>query len=256
MSDIAYATYPSLAGRTVFVSGGASGIGEAIVRAFAGQRAKVGFVDILEAEGTKLAGELRDAGATVYFLPADLTDISALQDAVLGISEALGTITVLVNNAANDMRHDWQGETSESWDARIAVNLKHQFFAIQAVAPGMIEAGGGSIVNFGSISWRIGLGGMPAYTASKAAVEALTRSFARDLGRHRIRVNTVLPGWVMTKRQLELWVDESTDRVLEERQSLPGRLVPDDLARMVLFLAADDSAMCSSQNFIVDGGWV
>lgn len=256
MTAPAQAVYPSLAGRTVFVSGGASGIGEAIVRAFADQNAKVGFVDILEQEGEALAEELKEAGADVHFLTEDITDISALQDAILGIGEVLGTITVLVNNAANDMRHDWRNETPESWDERVAVNLKHQFFAIQAVAPGMIEAGGGSIINFGSISWRLGLGGMPGYTASKAAVEALTRSFARDLGAHRIRVNAVLPGWVMTQRQLDLWVDENTDTLLAERQCLPDKLQPDDLARMVLFLASDESAMCTSQNFIVDGGWL
>ena len=225
MTESAFATYPSLAGRTVLVTGGASGIGEAIVRAFAGQRAKVGFVDILEKEGAALASELEGNGGWCAFEPVDITDIAALQDGVAVISEALGAITVLVNNAANDMRHDWRGETPESWDARLAVNLKHQFFAIQAVAPGMIEAGGGSIVNFGSISWRVGLGGLPAYTASKAAIEALTRSFARDLGPHRIRVNCVLPGWVMTKRQLELWVDENADRD-PRRAAMPARPHP------------------------------
>ncbi len=256
MSEPNDAIYPSLQGRTVFVSGGASGIGEAMVRAFVGQGAKVGFVDILEQEGTALAEELTDSGAEVRFLTEDITDISALQDAILGVGEVFGTITVLVNNAANDTRHDWQSETPRSWDDRIAVNLKHQFFAIQAVAPGMIEAGGGSIINLGSISWRLGMGGMPAYTASKAGIEALTRSYARDLGKHRIRVNAVLPGWVMTQRQLDLWVDENTERVLAERQCLPDKLKPDDIARLVLFLASDESAMCTSQNFIVDGGWV
>ena len=136
------------------------------------------------------------------------------------------------------------------------MNLKHQFFAIQAVAPGMIKGGGGSIVNFGSISWRIGMGGMPGYTASKAAIEALTRSFARDLGPHRIRVNTVLPGWVMTKRQLELWFDENAARIVAERQCLPDRIQPDAVARLVLFLASDDSNMCTSQNFVIDAGWL
>lgn len=256
MTASPFATYPSLAGRTIFISGGASGIGEALVRAFAAQRAKVGFVDILETEGAGLAAELKRAGAETRFVPCDITDTGALRGAIATIGGALGTITVLVNNAANDMRHDWRSETPESFDARLAVNLKHQFFAIQTIAPGMIAAGGGSIVNFGSISWRIGMGGMPGYTASKAAIEALTRSFARDLGRYRIRVNCVLPGWVMTKRQLELWVDEDSERVIAERQALPDKLMPQDLARMVLFLAADDSAMCSSQNFIVDGGWV
>jgi NAD(P)-dependent dehydrogenase (short-subunit alcohol dehydrogenase family) len=256
MSDRAYATYPSLAGKTVLVSGGASGIGEAIVRAFAGQGARVGFLDILEAEGKALAAELAGKGAKVHFEAADITDIAALKRAIASVGKALGPITVLVNNAANDTRHDWQSETPESFEARLAVNLKHQFFAIQAVAPGMIAAGGGAIVNFGSISWRVGLGGMPAYTASKAAIEALTRSFARDLGPHRIRVNCVLPGWVMTKRQLALWVNEEAERILDERQCLPDRIQPDDIARTVLFLASDDSAMCTSQNFVVDGGWL
>jgi NAD(P)-dependent dehydrogenase (short-subunit alcohol dehydrogenase family) len=256
MIEPAYATYPSLAGRTVLVTGGATGIGGAIVRAFAGQGARVGFVDILERQGADLARELARPGAEVLFAPADLTDIGALRAAVARIAQALGPATVLVNNAADDTRHDWSSETPESWDARIAVNLRHQFFAIQAVAPGMIEAGGGSIVNFGSISWRLGMGGMPAYTASKAAVEALTRSYARDLGKHKIRVNAVLPGWVMTERQLKLWVNEEAERTIDERQCLPGRLQPADLARMVLFLASDDSAMCTSQNYIVDGGWL
>jgi NAD(P)-dependent dehydrogenase (short-subunit alcohol dehydrogenase family) len=256
MTERAYATYPSLAGKTVFVSGGASGIGEAIVRAFAGQGSKVGFVDIMEEQGRGLADELGGQGAEVFFVRADLTDVAALQDALARVVERLGTVTVLVNNAANDTRHDWRGETSESWDARIAVNLKHFFFAIQAIAPGMIEAGGGSIINFGSISWMLARGDMPVYTTSKAAVHGMTRSFARALGPHRIRVNTVLPGWVMTKRQLELWVDEAAERELQQSQCLPDRLQPDDLARTVLFLASDDSAMCSAQNFIVDGGWV
>jgi NAD(P)-dependent dehydrogenase (short-subunit alcohol dehydrogenase family) len=255
MTQNTLASYPSLHGRTVFVSGGASGIGEAMVRAFAGQGTKVGFVDIMEEKGRSLADELSGTGAEVLFVPADLTDIDALRASVAAIAEGLGSITVLVNNAANDARHDWRGETPESWDARIAVNLKHFFFAIQAVAPGMIDAGGGAIINFGSISWMIGMGGMPAYTTSKAAVHGMTRSFARDLGKHRIRVNTVLPGWVMTQRQLELWVDENADRTIAERQCLPDKLQPDDLARMVLFLASDDAAMCTSQSFIVDGGW-
>jgi NAD(P)-dependent dehydrogenase (short-subunit alcohol dehydrogenase family) len=250
-----FASYPSLAGRTALVTGGASGIGAAIVRAIAAQKAKVGFVDILEKEGETLAEELSGGGVSAHFLAVDLADISALQDAVTGISGALGTITVLVNNAANDMRHDWRGETPESWNARLAVNINHQFFAIQAVAPDMIDAGGGSIVNFGLISWRLGMGGMPAYTAAKAAVEALTRSFARDLGKHNIRVNAVLPGWVMTERQVRLWVDETTEMLLAERQALPGKLMPERVARLVLFLAAGDSAMCSLQNFIIDGGW-
>jgi NAD(P)-dependent dehydrogenase (short-subunit alcohol dehydrogenase family) len=251
-----YATYPSLKDRPVLVTGGASGIGEAIVRAFAGQGARVGFIDIQEKEGGALATELSGQGATVHFAPADITDIGSLKSAIARLVAKTGPVTVLVNNAANDTRHDWQGETPESFDKSVAVNLKHQFFAIQAAAPGMIKSGGGSIINFGSISWRVGLGGMPAYTASKAAIEALTRSFARDLGPHRIRVNTVLPGWVMTKRQLELWVDENAARTIAERQCLPDRIQPDAVARLVLFLASDDSAMCTSQNYVIDGGWI
>jgi NAD(P)-dependent dehydrogenase (short-subunit alcohol dehydrogenase family) len=256
MPDGTLATYPSLAGKTVLVTGGASGIGEAIVRAFAGQGAKVGFVDILQKEGSALAQEIAAQGAEVKFVATDITDTQALQASIAQIASALGPGEILVNNAANDTRHDWQSETPESFDARLAVNLKHQFFAIQAVAPGMIEAGGGAIVNFGSISWRIGMGGMPGYTASKAAIEALTRSFARDLGPHRIRVNCVLPGWVMTQRQLDLWVDENAAKTIKERQCLPDRIQPDDLARTVLFLASDDSRMCTSQCFVVDGGWL
>lgn len=254
MNASSAAIYPSLAGRAVLVTGGASGIGAAIVRAFAAQGARTGFVDIME-EGAALAEALAEEGREAAFVRCDLTDIAALQAAAAALAERLGPVTVLVNNAANDTRHDWRTETPESWDARIAVNLRHQFFATQAVAPGMIEAGGGSIVNFGSISWRIGMGGMPAYTTSKAGVEGLTRSFARDLGQHRIRVNCVLPGWVMTERQLALWVDESADRVIAERQCLPDRIQPADVARLVLFLAADDSAMCTSQTFVVDAGW-
>jgi NAD(P)-dependent dehydrogenase (short-subunit alcohol dehydrogenase family) len=255
MPDSATATYPSLAGRSVFVTGGASGIGEAVVRAFAAQRAKVAFADILEAEGRALAAELAVAGGEALFLPADLTDIAALKAAIAGAADAFGTIRALVNNAANDTRHDWRDETPESWDARIAVNLRHYYFAIQAVAPGMIAAGGGSIVNFGSISWLVGSRDLPVYMTAKAAVHGMTRSFARELGAHRIRVNTVLPGWVMTRRQLQLWVNAETERLLADRQCLPDRLQPDDLAQMTLFLAADDSRMCTSQSFIVDGGW-
>ncbi len=255
MPERSHALYPSLSGKTVLVSGGASGIGEGIVRAFAAQRAKVGYVDIQADAGTALAAEVRASGGNVRFVQADVTDIAALKGAIAEIAGELGPITVLVNNAADDTRHDWRNETPQSWDARIAVNLKHYFFAIQTVAPGMIESGGGSIVNFSSISWMVGSRDLPVYMTAKAATVGLTRSLARELGKHRIRVNTVLPGWVMTERQLTLWVNEEAERLLDERQCLPDRLQPDDLARMVLFLASDDSAMCTSQSFIVDGGW-
>lgn len=256
MADANAAVYPSLQGRTVLVTGGASGIGEAIVRRFAGQGARVGFLDIAVDQGQALAEELTKAGGEVRFVPCDLTDIPALRKAVQQVADAFGPIRVLVNNAANDDRHDWREVTPEYWDERQAVNLRHQFFAIQAVAPGMIEAGGGSIVNFGSISWMLGQGGMPGYTTAKSAVQGLTRSFARDLGRHGIRVNTVTPGWVMTQRQLDLWVTPEAMQEIEQGQVLSGYVQPDHLARMVLFLASDDSAMCSAQNYMVDAGWL
>src|SRR6056300_650265 len=225
-----FANYPSLSGKTVFVTGGASGIGAEIVTAFA-----------------KLEG-------THSFAPCDLRDIAALKAAFAQLAETLGPAEILVNNAARDDRHDWREVTPEYRDERQNNNLRHMFFAIQAVADGMIAAGGGSIINMGSNSWWEAGGGFPAYTTAKAAVHGLTRTMARDLGGHRIRVNTVVPGWVMTERQKELWV---TPEALEKqlaRQCLPDPIDPFYLARMVLFLASDDSAMCSANNFMVEGG--
>ncbi|WP_269932449.1 SDR family NAD(P)-dependent oxidoreductase [Aminobacter sp. HY435] len=248
--------YPSLAGMPVLVSGGASGIGEALVRAFAGQGAKVGFVDLAQAEGDALAGELAAAGHAVAFRACDITDIEAYRRAIAEIETAHGATLALVNNAANDMRHDWRDVTPEYFDSRVAVNLRHSFFATQAVGPGMIAAGRGSIVNLGSIGWMKASGGYPVYASSKAAVHGMTRSFARDLGKYGIRVNTLVPGWVMTKRQLDLWVDDAANAAIDKAQCLSERIMPDDIARMALFLAADDSRMCTAQNFVVDGGWV
>jgi NAD(P)-dependent dehydrogenase (short-subunit alcohol dehydrogenase family) len=255
LAESRYATYPSLRGRTVLVTGGASGIGEAIVRAFAAAGAKVGFVDIVADAGKVLESELRKSNTDILFLPCDITDIPALQAAIAKVAEALGPIGVLVNNAGNDTRHEWQGVTPDYWDDRLAVNLRHMFFTMQAVAPGMIGAGSGSIINFGSISWMLGQGGMAGYSAAKAAVHGLTRSLARDLGRHGIRVNTISPGWVMTRRQLDKWMTPEADQEREKGQALKGRLMPEDVARLVLFLAADDSAMITAQNHVIDGGW-
>jgi len=250
------ARYPSLDGRPVLISGGASGIGEALVRAFAAQGAQVGFVDLAEGEGHALAAELKAQGSKVMFQRCDVTDIQAYRTAIGAIEAAHGPTLALVNNAANDTRHDWRDVTPDYFDSRVAVNLRHAFFAIQAVAPGMIEAGVGSIVNFGSVGWMMASGGYPGYAASKAATHGMTRSFARDLGKHGVRVNTLVPGWVMTKRQLDLWVDDAANELIDRSQCLAGRVMPDDIARMALFLASDDSRMCSAQNFIVDGGWV
>lgn len=249
------ARYPSLVGMPVVISGGASGIGEALVRNFAAQGAKVGFVDIQDERGTALATELTAAGQIVLFTRCDITDTDAYQAAIAGFAAAHGDALALVNNAAHDQRHEWEEVTSAYWDDRMAVNLKHSFFAIQAVAPGMVKAGRGSIINTGSISWMIMSPKIPVYETAKAATHGLTRGMARELGKSGIRVNTLVPGWVMTERQLTHWVDASAEAQIDAQQALAGRVQPDDIARMALFLAADDSAMISAQQFIVDGGW-
>jgi NAD(P)-dependent dehydrogenase (short-subunit alcohol dehydrogenase family) len=246
---VSWARYPSLAGRPVLVTGGASGIGAAVVAHFAEQGARVAFLDFDREGGARVAGE---SGA--LFLPCDLRDIAALREAVAAAEAAQGPALVLVNNAARDDRHDMDGVTPEYWDERMAGNLRHQFFAAQAVAPGMRAAGQGSIINFGSVSWMKAQGGMPAYTSAKAAVHGLTRSLARDLGPHGVRCNTVVPGWVFTERQLALWWSAEAEEQAMRGQCLKARLLPPDLARMVLWLAADDSRMVTAQNFVVDAG--
>lgn len=251
-----FATYPSLRDRSVFITGGAQGIGESLVEHFARQGARVAFIDIADDSAHALVDRLAGEGlAAPHYAHCDVRDIAALRQAIADAAAAVGPFTVLVNNAANDQRHAPETVEPDYWDERFATNLRHQFFAAQAVMPMMREAGGGSIINYGSISWRLKMGGMPAYTAAKAAVEGLTRGLARDWGPHRIRVNSILPGWVMTQRQLDLWVTPEGIAELERGQVLPGRVLPPDLARMTLFLAAADSAMISGQSFVVDGGW-
>jgi len=255
MSDVGeVATYPSLKGRTVLVTGGASGIGESIVRHFAAQGSRVGFIDLNGEAGRALTGEL--GSADVHFEEANLADIDALRQAVVNIREALGPITILINNAAHDERHQNEDVTPEYWDERIAVNLKHQFFAAQAVMGDMKAAGGGSIVNMGSVSWMIGQGGMPCYTTAKSGVQGLTRSLARDLGPDNVRVNCVVPGWIMTQRQIDLWLTPESEAELMNRQCLKRKLFPADIARAVLFFASEEARGCTSQSYIVDGGWV
>ena len=246
---MSFAIYPSLKDKIVYVTGGASGIGADIVRAFAEQGAHVGFVDIDVAAGRKLASELG-----VHFTPCDLRDIEALKGAFAALKAAVGPASVLVNNAARDDRHGWQEVTPDYYDERIATNLRHMFFATQAVAPDMIAGGGGSIINFGSNSWWEATGGMPVYTTAKSAVHGMTRSFARDLGKHRIRVNTIVPGWVMTERQKALWATPESLERQRARQCLPDLIDPVYLARMTLFLASDDSAMCTANNYMVEAG--
>lgn len=249
-----FATYPSLAGKTVFITGGASGIGAEHVRAFAAQKSRIGFVDLDADAGAALAREVAGEGAEVVFEVCDLRDIDQLKRAFAALQERLGPAEVLVNNAARDDRHDWREVTAEYWDERMATNLRHMFFAIQAVAPGMIEAGSGSIVNLGSNSWWEAGGGFPAYATAKSAVHGLTRTMARDLGDHRIRVNTVVPGWIMTERQKSLWADPVSLERHRARQCLPDLIDPVYVARMVVFLASDDAAMCSANNYMVEAG--
>jgi NAD(P)-dependent dehydrogenase (short-subunit alcohol dehydrogenase family) len=252
----AFARYPSLQDRTVLVTGGATGIGAALVEQFARQGARVGFIDIDESSAASLVTRLEDSRHAPVFSAADLTDIGALDAASARLRGQIGPIAALINNAANDQRHAIDATTPESWDAGMAVNLKHQFFAAKNVAADMKAAGAGSIVNLGSVSWMLKQGGMPVYTTAKAAVQGLTRSLARDFGPFGIRVNTLVPGWVMTDRQLRLWVDDQARARIARGQCLARPLMPDDIARMALFLSADDSAMCTAQDFVVDGGWV
>jgi NAD(P)-dependent dehydrogenase (short-subunit alcohol dehydrogenase family) len=251
-----YARYPSLTDRVVVITGGASGIGASFVEYFAEQDAKVAFLDVdVDAANALVAAVTQRARHAPCFVPCDLCDIVALQAAIARVRSHFGPVEVLVNNAANDRRHDMDGVSVDDFDAGIAVNLRHQFFAAQAVVPDMRARRAGSIINLGSISWMIKQGGMPVYTTAKAAIQGLTRSLARDLGPYGIRVNTLVPGWVMTEKQLRLWVNEQTSKQIDEQQCLPSRLEPADIARMALFLAADDSRMCTAQDFVVDGGW-
>ncbi len=252
-----WAVYPSLRGRSVFVTGGASGIGAAIVERFCEQHARVAFVDIDRRAGEQRLAALQERGLPPpLFLECDLRDIEQLRSCIRKAAEANGPITVLVNNAARDDRHALEEVTPEYWRERLAVNLDHHFFAAQAVVPMMKKAGGGSIINMGSVTWMIGQGGMPGYSAAKAAIMGLTRSLARDLGPFNIRVTSVAPGWIMTERQVRMWLTPESEQELLNRQCLKRKLDPDDIARVVLFLAADDSSAMTNQTYVVDGGWV
>lgn len=250
---MSYASYPSLAGKTVIVTGGATGLGAEFVHQFVSQGARVGFVDIDEKAGGELAAEL---GSDVLFVPCDVRDIPSLESAIAQIGAEFGPATVLVNNAAHDKRHSIDELDVAYWDDRMAVNLRHQFFATRALLPVMKAAGGGSIINLGSISAHIDLMDLVGYITAKAGIEGLTRTLARELGPDNIRVNCVIPGWIMTERQLRDWVTPEAAQQIERNQCLTNPLYPADVARMVLWLAADDSAMCTAQNWVVDGGWL
>ncbi|MCS0588863.1 SDR family NAD(P)-dependent oxidoreductase [Massilia norwichensis] len=257
------AKYGSLAGRRVFVTGGGSGIGEAIVSAFVAQGAVVAFVDIVadasEALVARLTASLESGPQCTRHAPlfryCDITDIPALQATMAELADKLGDFDVVVNNAANDQRHQIGDVTPAYYDERIAINQRPMFFTVQAALEGMKRRGGGSVINFSSMSFHAKNPGYPVYAATKAAVTGLTRCLARDLGPFNIRVNTVTPGWVMTQRQVELWLDEAGEAEIRRAQCLPGKLMSEDIAAMVLFLAADDSKMCTAQDFVVDAGW-
>jgi D-xylose 1-dehydrogenase len=252
---LTFATYPSLSGRTVFISGGATGIGADIVRAFADNHARVAFVDVQTHAGEALAASLKAAGETVLFLRCDVSDVPALQASIAKTRAKLGPISALVNNAASDERHAVADVTEDYWDRAQNVNLRHHFFAAQAVHPQMRELGYGSIINLSSIAWRRGAGEMPAYSAAKAGIVGLTHALARAFGSDNIRVNAIEPGAVMTDRQRQLWykTPESIDAIVQ-RQAIRAALLGDDIARMALFLAADDSRMVTKQSITVDAG--
>lgn len=252
------ASYPSLKGQVVFVSGGASGIGAEIVTQFARQGAQTAFVDIDDGKAEALVTALEAEGlARPYYQHCDIRDIPALRVAIGVVIGHFGPVNTLVNSAASDDPHTIAEVEPDYWDERMARNLRHHFFAAQAVRPAMSEAGGGSIINIGSTVWLFGAPNTIAYATAKAAITGMTRSMARELGPENIRVNCVIPGWVMTERQLATYIDETAEKQISTRQALSNRRIqPADIANMVLFLAADESRSCAGQNFIVDAGWV
>ena len=251
------ARFPSLNGRSVFVTGGGSGIGAAIVSAFAEQGAKVAFIDVAQEASERLVQQLADAGLPKpWWRACDVKDIAALQAAIRDAAAALGDFSALVNNVASDDRHSLESVTPDYYDERIAINERPAFFAIQAAVPGLRRLGAGSIINLGSTGWQGKGTGYPCYAIAKSSVNGLTRGLAKTLGQDRIRINTVSPGWVMTERQIKLWLDAEGEKELARNQCLPDKLQPHDIARMVLFLASDDAAMCTAQEFKVDAGWV
>lgn len=255
--DGPFAHYPSLHNTLVLITGGASGIGAALAEHFALQAAQVALLDIAEQDAAKLIDKLAPVAIhSPAFLKCDLTDIVELRSAIKSIETQFGTVRVLVNNAASDDRHKMSEVTPEYWDERMNVNLRHHFFAIQAVAPGMTQAGGGSIINMSSIAWMIPSTGLPAYVTAKAGIVGLTRTLSRELGGANIRVNCVSPGAIMTERQRRLWMTPDYLAEIMQRQSLKRELLPEDVARLVLFLASDDSSAITGQNFVIDGGWV
>ena len=257
MSNAQFAVYPSLKDRVVLVTGGATGIGESLVRHFARQGARVAFLDVQDQPAIALRNELSVAGcAAPLYLHCNVTQVDALRESVGRVTATLGTVDVLINNAGNDQRHRTEEVTPEWWDRCMDLNLRSQFFTIQAVLPGMKTAGHGSIINMSSIAWMIPSTGLPAYVTAKAGIVGMTRTLAHELGPQGIRVNAVLPGAVATERQKRLWYTPEYKVEILTRQALKRDILPEDVARLVLFLAAEDSSGITSQSYIVDGGWV
>jgi NAD(P)-dependent dehydrogenase (short-subunit alcohol dehydrogenase family) len=252
-----FATYPSLRDRVVVVTGGATGIGEAIVEAFAANGARVVFLDVQTEAAERLVIRLTDGNPHApIFAPCDLTDTSTLQSAVRSILSECDAVDVLVNNAGNDTRHTIDEVTPEFWDRTIAINLKQQFFTAQAVIPGMRQAGRGSIINMSSIAWMIPSTNVPVYVTAKAGIVGMTRTLAHELGRWNIRVNCVLPGAIATERQRRLWLTPEYEAEVLAAQALQRLIEPEEVARLILFLAADDSSAITNQSYVIDGGWV
>jgi NAD(P)-dependent dehydrogenase (short-subunit alcohol dehydrogenase family) len=250
-----YASYPSLVDRNVLITGGASGIGASFVEHFAQQGARVAFLDIDDAAAQALIDSLADARHAPHYLHCDVTDADALQAAIRDARNRIGKISVLLNNAANDVRHQLADIDAAGFERNVAVNLRHQILATQAIIPDMRQLGGGSIICLGSTGWMKKNGGYPLYAMAKAAVRGFVNGMARELGQQHIRINGLTPGWVITEKQRALWLDEEGEAEIKRVQCMPGYLMADDIARMALFLAADDSRMCTGQDFIVDGGW-
>ena len=251
------AIYDDLKHKRVFVTGGGSGIGASIVEHFCQQGSEVYFIDINEEASNKLVLECKNKKLSVpTFIKCDLLNIKDLQKTISKIIDNNGAIDVLINNAANDERHSIDEVTEEFWNERININLRHYFFTVQSVKKAMIANKGGSIINIGSASWMIGQGGMAAYTAAKSGVVGLTRSFARDLGEFDIRVNSVVPGWVMTESQIEKWLTPESEADMMKKQCLKHKLIPSDIAKAVLFFGSNASSGCTNQDYVVDKGWL
>lgn len=255
VKQMIYATYPDLAGKRVVVTGGGSGIGGELVAAFAGQGARVVFLDIAEEASRELEASLKDAPHAPRFIHCDLTDMDAIDSAFAQIDADCGGVDILLNNAANDDRHDVFEVTPAYWENRMNVNLRHQFFCAQAAAAGMRERRSGAILNFGSISWHVPHAELALYMTAKAAIEGMTRALARDLGPHGIRVNTVVPGAVRTPRQQELWHNPEEEERILAGQCIQERVEMQDVAALALFLASDNARHCTGREYFVDCGW-